>query len=748
MWLLLLSALLWSCSSVKYVPSGQYLLKNIRVHTDNRDLNKEEMRLYIRQHPNKTILGMKFHLWLYSRSNSQKTSKWHEFLRRNGEEPVLWDETHTRNSVQQLSLYLRRHGYYDAVVRDSVYRGNQKAKVRYYVSSGEPVVMQKVGYDIQDSAIREIVFSDTLRALIRPGMLLDEDALQKENERIARLLKDHGYFSFSADNIRYLADTLSDRKKALMTMQIKDPVITDTSGISRSEPYPVYRMDRISVLARNATQTSGDSLAMAAEPLDTIQARDVRFVMPHDFPVDAATIAPLIQLHKDSVFRQGALDETRRLLAHLNTFQLVNFDFNPRLGDKKLDMDVHLLPFSMQSYSVELEGTNSSGNLGGALNLMYQHKSLFGHAEAFNLRLSGMIEALQNTGLNFRNTVEIGIESGITIPKFFFPLRLSRFVATNRPSTTISAQYSFQSRPDYERTLLKATLSYDWKTGQYSSHSVRPVDINFVRLPYASEAFRQQIEGTYLENSYTNHMVPSGGYHYQFNNQGKSPLGDFVYLRFNAETAGFLMNTLFQLTHAREKPYRILGNEFSQFVKSDLNVTYYRPLGGNNLVSRIFLGVGIPYGNSRSIPFERKYYAGGANSNRGWQVRTLGPGSFRDTIPRMFPNSTGDIKLEANLEYRFPLFWIIESALFVDAGNVWDLKKEERRPGADFDWNRFYKEIGVSAGFGVRLDVEYFIIRLDLGMKLRDPAMHRWVDGSDVIRFRNTQVHIGIGYPF
>lgn len=748
--MLLIAFLLQACSATRYVPEDEYMVKSVQLHLDNKDLNKEEMRMYIRQKPNKTILGLKFHLWMYNRSNIRKSTKWHEWLRRNGEEPVVWNSGLTSNSVQQLTMYLEKSGYYHAHVTDTFSVRSKKVKLIYNVRSGEPSLIRIFKYDIKDGEVRRIVYEDTAQSLIRSGMILNEPLLQRENERITGILRNCGYYSFSAQNIHYQADTTFSGYRVDLTLQINN-LKADSSGITVQTPFSVYRLDKISVDAQ-AEARNTDNIATEPAVADSFTMGDVSFVMARNFPVDAATIAPLVMLRPDSLFRQDKMEQTKRMLTNLNTFQLVNIDFVEKTSlrnEALLDANINLIPFRMQSYAVELEGTNSSGNLGGALNLVYQHKSLFGHAEVFDFRVSGMIEALHKTGFNFNNTLEYGVESGITVPKFVSPFKFSRFVASRRPTTTFSVQYNYQRRPDYQRTIMKASLSYNWRTGLYSSHSVRPVDINFVRLPYATESFKHQIAGTYLENSYTNHMVPSGAYTYQYNNQGADASADFIYLRFNAETAGFLMNSLFEVASAsKQKPYKIFGNEFSQFVKADLDFRFFKKLGINTLVYRVFAGMGVPYGNSKSIPFERKFFAGGANSNRGWQVRTLGPGSFQDTIPHLFPNSTGDIKLEANMEYRFKLVWIIESALFVDAGNVWDIHKEEKRPGANFAWNRFYREFALSSGFGFRFVSKYFIIRTDLGMRIRDPMLHRWVTGSDALRLRNTQIHLGIGYPF
>jgi len=358
--------------------------------------------------------------------------------------------------------------------------------------------------------------------------------------------------------------------------------------------------------------------------------------------------------------------------------------------------------------------------------------------------------------------------------KFLLPLRSNRFTQKYNPNTSFSILYNYQQYPDnYIRTVFNTSFGYNWRGSDIISHLVKPLDVNFIQLPYISKNFESTLNHyPYLKNSYQSHMVVSSSYTFVRDMRLLNRNNSF-FIRTNFESAGFLLDAACRLSGQSkqlEQPFSMFGNHFSQFIKGDIDLRYYRTLYGNNqMVARIFTGVGLPYGNAKTtvindegvpktvtaMPFEKKYFAGGANSIRGWRLRSLGPGSYKDTISiSSYPNNTGDIKLEANLEYRFNLVWKIEGALFMDAGNVWDTHQDDDRPGANFSLDRFYRELALSGGLGFRFDFKYVILRTDLGMKLHDPAGEgRWSftprpDGSRRIKWDDFCLSIAIGYPF
>jgi outer membrane protein assembly factor BamA len=761
-----------ACHPTKYVPQNEYLLRAYEVELDNKNVKKEQVTPYIRQKPNKKIIGMRFHLWLYNKSKLEKDNGWNRWLRKNGEEPVIWQQNLTDLSKEQLVLRLRNQGYYYAQVSDTVILKKKNADVHYRIKTGWPYVVSKLSYVIPDTAIARLILQDTVNTLIKPGMLFDAGILGNERKRVENNLKENGYYSFSEEFITYPADTAHKNRTVSLEMNVRPHREQTEDNQLIETPYPQFTVRSLTVNASLSMQNLMDESANVV--VDTLHVGKIQFLMPPLFPVKASTIAQSMFIYPGSLYKISRVNRTYQYLQSLRNFRQVSIEFTEPPGQnsslmRELDCRINLLPFLRQGYKVEMEGTNSDGNLGGGISLLYQNRSLFGRAEIFDMHLRGMIEAVSTTqsAFQFKTTMEYEAEATLNIPKFLLPVQLPWFVRRYNPKTAFSILYNYQRRPQYTRSVFSTSMGYNWRGSNIISHTIRPVDVNYVQLDNVNDQYNEYLEWyPYLKNSYQTHMVVSSNYTF-IRDLRQIKKDDFLFIRTNFETAGLLLNTIFKMTdrsnNQTDKPYEILNNPYSQFVKGDVDLRYYYTINGNNrLVGRFFTGVGWPYGNSKtmtedghklaSMPFEKKYFSGGANSLRGWRLRSLGPGSFKDSISiASYPNNTGDIKLEANLEYRFKLVWVIEGAFFVDAGNVWDAHKDDKRVGADFDFKRFYREIAVDAGIGFRFDFTYFVLSIDTGMKLHDPAGYRgWVFNSipERGRIRDFNLSIGIGYPF
>ncbi|MDR1667844.1 MAG: outer membrane protein assembly factor [Bacteroidales bacterium] len=765
--------LLGACQPTRYVPKGEYLLYSSDITTDNKHVDKGQLSSFVRQKPNKTILGFRFHLWLYNRSNPDKDNKWNAWLRKNGEEPVIWQQLLTDRSSEQLLLDLRNKGYYYAQVTDTVIFRKKKASVLYRVKTGWPYVVRRISYAIPDSAVARLVLQDTVNTLLRRGMNLDAEILENERKRVERNLKENGYFGFLKDNISFSADTSFRTGSVAIEMYIR-PYTEQTADNRLIEiPYPQYRIRSMTVNAGLNMQNLTEENATVIS--DTISRGFIQFIIPPRFPVKGTTIAQSLYFFPGMLYKLSHENQTYQRLQALRNFNRINIEYTKApdqqgVAMRDLDCRINLLPFAKHYYTAEPEVTNTDGNIGGGANLQYQNKSLFGHAEILDLRLRGMIEAVSATeaAFKFKTAMEYEAEASIHLPKFLFSFRSAGFTRRYNPKTAFSLLYNYQRRPQYTRSIFNTSIGYSWKGSNIISHSVRPIDINFVQLKNVNELYNTYLEKyPYLKNSYQTHMVVSSNYSFIRDIQ-KIKKDDFLFIRTNFETAGLLINTFFQLKNKGKPstaPNKILNNTYAQFVKGDVDLRYYHTINSNNrIVSRLFAGAGLPYGNSKktaddgttlaSMPFEKKYYSGGTLSMRGWRMRSLGPGSYRDSVTvSAYPNNTGDIKLEANLEYRFKLVSVVEGALFVEAGNVWDMHRDDKRPGADFTFKRFYREIALDAGIGFRLDFTYFILSIDTGMKLIDPAGNRgWalkkLPGEDKLPRHILNLSFGIGYPF
>lgn len=760
-----------ACNPTKYIPENRYLLNRYSIENNNKEIKKDELRNYIKQKPNKRILGLKFHLSLFNLSKKDKNNWFNNWLRTIGEAPVVYDEFQTQKSKKQLNTFLSHKGYFHSVITGSVIYLEKKARIKYEIITGEPYTIRNISYQFEDTTIRSYIISDTLNSLIHRGDNYDADVLQDERLRIESLLKNQGYYNFSYEYIYYEADSALRSRQIDLCIGIKAYQKKIYANRYEKAPHISYKINNIYVFSDFNQQEALSQPEAYFRDMDTVFYNGLYIVSRSKQPVvNPKVIAQSNYLKKGNLYNLTDVERTHSHLSSLKLFRLVNIQFNELNsqenksdGDYLLDCNIQLTPFILQSYTVELEGTNSSGNLGGAVNLLFKHRNLFRGAENFNLKLKGAFETLTEEIGGLRNTLEYGVEAGITFPKFLFPFMESeRFVKKYNPKTSLSLAYNFQRRPIFTRTVANASFGYNWHQPGYSSHIIYPVDINAVKLFDIDEAFWRRLDTTsYLAFSYKDVMITGANYSYIFNNQDIKKKDDFVFFRFNIETAGNFLRGINRLTDATrvDTSYRLLGLEYAQFVKGDFDFRYHRVLNeANTIVCRAFMGLGYPYGNSRAIPFEKQYFGGGANGVRAWHVRSLGPGSY-DPGETNFFNQTADIKIEANLEYRFKLFWVLEGALFVDIGNIWSINREEARPGSLFEWNKFYKDLAVGTGIGTRFDFSFFIFRLDLGVKMRDPKYSSeaiWIFNrnpastqNENYRFSdNLTLHLGIGYPF
>ncbi|MGC9470791.1 MAG: BamA/TamA family outer membrane protein [Bacteroidales bacterium] len=753
-----------SCNPTKYVPENEYLLHKNKLKFEKRKIEKDQLRSYLRQHPNKKILGVRFHLGLYNLSNLEKDNWFHNWLRKIGEPPVIYDPRLRELSRDQLKQYIRNKGYFNAEVTDMATFRKQKATVSYHIHAGDPYTLRELNYRFEDPTLEEVVLADSAQTLLKPGVRYEQDLLQEERQRLETFLKNRGYFNFSKEYIYFEVDSTVGNHQVDVFLGIKPYQVRVTPTRFSTEPHRKYRINQVNVFMDfDPVQALAQGNSYFSD-LDTMVYRGISFTGKDlDFTVRPRVVTRSNYIVEGNRYRLEDVDKTYEHLSSLRIFKGINIQFfedpyRPVGPDDEylLNCQIQLTPMTRQSYTVEVEGTNSSGNLGVAGNFIYQHKNLFRGAEIFDLKFKGAIETLAENESGLKNTLELGAEANLQLPVYLLPfLNKESFVKKYDPKTRITTAYNFQRRPDYTRTIANASFGYHWDGNRFNSHTVNPFELYAVRIFNISPYFMDRIRGTYLEYSYKNVMIPEFTYNFVFNNQNIKRKTDFIFFRFNAGMAGNLLTGFHKLVDT-PKPngaYRLFGMEYAQYVKSDFDLSFHQVLNeSNEFVYRLFGGIGYPYGNSRALPFEKKYFSGGANSLRAWHVRSLGPGSYYDEANLRYPNLTGDIKMEANVEYRFKLFWVMEGALFLDAGNVWDISARDERTGAEFKWNRFYREIAMGTGLGFRFDFTFVLFRLDLGMKVRDPREPehlRWVIGTERWTLKDDfTLQIGIGYPF
>ncbi len=750
-----------ACNTTKYVSEHNYLLDKYEIRGElKHNIKKDGLENYVRQKPNKKILGFKFHLGLYNLSKKDKENWINRSLRTIGEEPVIYDEGVTERTVEQLELFLKNKGYYHAEVNDSVLFKKQKATVVYFVDPNEPYRIGKINYQIEDTTLTDMVLGDTLSSVLETGGIFDVDILSKERDRIENYLKQRGYFYFSREFIYFEADTSSTKRTVDLTMVLMKFRELREDGTFREVSHPVAQITDVLIHTNYKPRLALSNREAYNETLDTLFFEGMEILYSYNENVNPGVIVGSSYLSPGNIYDIEDVRRTHRNLSNLRLFRLVNIEFSERKDDtlssqRELVCEIMLTPHTLQSFTVEVQGTNSSGNIGAAGNLIYQHRNLLKGAENMELRLRGAIETLRDTTYrNFDNMVEFGAEISMDIPKFLLPFRTEQFIKRFNPSTEVSLAYNYQRRPDFTRTYVTSSFGYRWRGNRFVTHQVNPVELNFVQIPYMSEEFADFLEGTYLFFAYQSHLITTTNYSFIYNNQNLQKNQNFIYFRLNLESAGNLLYSLYRLSDAEtvDGRYELFNTSFSQYLRGDFDIRYYDVLDeSNSLVYRFFAGVAVPFANSTAIPFEKQYFSGGSNGIRAWQVRDLGPGSYRPERRSSYPNQTADIKLEANLEYRFDLFWKLEGALFLDAGNIWAISDEDEREGALFQLNSFHKDIAVGTGIGARLDLSFFIFRLDLGVKMRDPSAeqgNRWLPGNRSYGREDFTLNLGIGYPF
>ena len=761
-----------ACSSTKHVADGEYLLDEVKLRvTDGNDLNTSELYNFLRQTPNHKVLGFaKLQLATYSLSGRDSTKWYNRWLRRVGQPPVIYDPELTDASSRQLRLALINSGYLDATVESDTVSDGKKMDVHYIITAGQPHTISSIGYNIPDTAVYRIVMADTAAAVIKPGMLLDRTALDSERGRIARLLRDAGYYDFNREFINYTADTIAGRKETALILNLHAPdarkassSFTSLADSLRLNGHLHHRYDIRKVIY----------VIEPGEPsVDTVQYRDVEI----RYPAGKHLIRPSIldemcYLVPGHSYSMSAVERTYEALGRLSIIKYINIDMVPvgSIGDiGLLDAVITLSRNKKQTISLELEGTNSEGDLGAGLGLTYQHRNLAHGSELLTAKLRGSYENLSGNveGLINKHYTEFAGEVGITFPKFECPFLSKSFKQRRLASTEYSLSVNYQERPEYTRVIFGT--AWKWKWQQKRQDFVRRqtfdlIDINYVRLPRSTINFIDQIapSNPLLRYSYEDHFIMRMGYTINLSNRRLPDAGTnslavqpvVTSLRFSAEMAGNLLYGISNMIGQKKSDgvYKILGIQYAQYVKGDFDYTIARNFDArNSLAFHVGAGLAYPYGNSTMVPFEKRFYAGGANGVRGWGVRTLGPGSYdaKNSVTD-FINQCGDIRLDLSLEYRAKLFWVLEGALFVDAGNVWTIHEYENQPGGLFKFNEFYKQIALAYGVGLRLDFTYFLLRFDLGMKAYNPAMNqepwpllhpRWG--------RDANFHFSVGYPF
>ena len=772
---LLVIASLYSCNNTFYLKNNEKLLGgiSIKIKGDQRNVNKDDLLPILKQKPNKKILGvLKFHLGVYNFAKRGKERKWKKWLVDNvAEEPVIYDSILKNKSTQQIKLFLNKKGYFDSTVKDTVITRKKRVRVIYSVKTLSPYLINSITYSIKDTALSNIVFNDTTHSLIKKTFVFDQSKLEKERERISNLFKNKGYFYFTVDFVRFKVDSFMKNKLVNVEVEIKEPSDFININLKDKTKHNKYFIRKIVVYPEY------DFLTVESEYFENkISGQNIVFMNKgrqryrKDLFLNSMFIVP------NEPYNLTDANLTYDRLSQLKIFGSVKLEFN-NVTDSSgyfLDAVLKLGRTKSQSYSLELQGTNSAGNYGIQGNVTFSNKNIFKGGEVF--RVKGTVEIKQvpvpfDSGipsivtLGAFNTIEFGPEVSLSIPKLTPNFKINKF---SKALTIYSTAFNYQKNPNYFRTIFNTSFGYSI-TKAKTTWAIYPLELNFVNVTL-DKRFEEAIANSnnvslllrYQSQFFNNLRIT-----FTNSNQSSALLKNNYYLKLNGELAGVIPTLINEWTgkprikeneNSDSAYYYFTGirfnNPYAQFAKFEIDYRYYfRYSVDQTLVLRSYSGIGYAFGNSSTMPFVKSFFAGGADDIRAWRPRTLGPGSFvgtgLDQIERI-----GDFKLTLNAEYRFKVYKYLNAALFVDAGNIWLLNTDRftNKTGGQLLLNKFFKQIAMGAGVGFRFDFSFFIIRLDVGVPIYDPKrveqnQSNWIIGNlkdGDINFFN----LGIGYPF
>ena len=711
-----------SCSTTRVLEDGQYRLAKNKINIENsKTFNPAVLEPYLKQKPNSYfIFGWNPFLNLYNWSNG-KGGGWDRFVQKLGVAPVVYDPDMVDSSIENLKNHLSYLGYYNSDVTSSIAVTKKRVKVTYDVTLGKQYPISEITYTLPDNKeFAESFLKDTTNLSVKPGDYLSESSLQAETERSSQVLRNQGYYSFNKNYYFFEADTLTIPGSALLNLTVNE-------------------------YTRNETPKD-------AQPIRKFYINDVKISYPNTLKFRDNILRELTTITPGDVYSADEINRTYSRLTALKVFSSVNIGMTP-VDTDLVDCSISMAQSKLQGFKFNLESSvNSTGLFGVSPQVSYYHKNIFRGGEWLNLSFMGNFQFKFNDDVRSN---EFGVSAGLSFPKFF-PLPY-RFFKGAIPRTDINLTYNYQSRPEYTRNIISVTYGYNGNFKRRFFYQAYPLQMNVVRLFDLDEKFyKSLVNDPFLLNAYQDHFdFGSGATLYYTTNPDNTPKTPHFYSRLQFDIAGNTLSAFKQLMEKNANGQGMIWNTpFSQFVRGEITLSKTWFLGKKSkqsIATRLQAGAGYAYGNSTSLPFEKHFYAGGSNSLRGWQARTVGPGTAPRDTSFVIPNQTGDMKLEANIEYRFDLFWKLQGALFIDAGNVWTLKADDTEEGQQslFSWKDFGSSIAANWGAGIRLDFGFLLLRVDMGLKVHDPArQQRWVNPGEWFKGDNYALHFGVGYPF
>ena len=762
--------LLGSCSTTKVLTGDQTRLKSNVITVVNKKEHPEyqdsQLDNYIRQQANTYIIktrrgGWNPFIYVYNWTNG-KGKGWDRFVTRLGQAPVVFDPALMEDSRDNITTHLKNIGYYNSTVEARAEIKDRQTVVDYMVTLGKQYPIKDIQYQVDDPALAEVVYSDTANSLIKRGAPLSEDLLDRETERSAAYIKNRGYYEFSKNYYFFAADTLSIKDSALLKVFVRNYTRNETPQDARWHRKFYFGDVSIRPVSDNIRYRVSVAKKIP-QILDTLKYENLTILYDSKRKVRPSILYKMNRIEPGDVYSEFIVNNTYQRFANMRIYNNVSVELN-KTDTNVVDCIIRLIPSKAHGYKINLEAsTNSTGLIGISPTLSYYNRNIFKGGEWLSLSVSGNFQFSVD---NSTRATEFGASAGLSFPTFvLLPDRMFKNII---PRTDLDITYNFQRRPEYTRNMIGASFGWNWSSQSNKYYfKVVPVQFNIVNLPVYSESFMESLTNPFVREAYKNHFEFGLGFDMQYSSDPSlNPQKSFFKADFQFDLAGNLLSAFNNFMPVDSSGFHTIWNSpYSQFVRAELSLSYTWKFGKNNkqaLAVRALGGAGYAYGNSTKMPFERLFWAGGSNSLRGWTARSVGPGSSQMDQTFSIPNQTGDMRLEANVEYRFPLFSIFRGALFVDWGNVWNIDRtgrnhqsmegsaedESAEQSSYFSFRNMLTTSALSWGAGIRLDLNFVVVRFDLGIKLYDPASQQWQNARNWLRRGGYAFQFGIGYPF
>jgi len=759
--ILLASLFLAACSGTRHLPPGEKLYTGAVIKLESKDdVSKKKKRFVkavaenaLRPKPNSTFLSMRPKLWLFMAAGTDPKSKFRKRLQKMGEPPVLISGAKPGVTSAIIDAKLYNIGVFKSLTGFETLEKKRTAKLIYNCQIHKPYTIEKLKYAISDNSINHIIVSDKENALIKQGDDYNLDILKNERMRLDALLKDNGYFFFSPDFLLFKVDTSALNKNATLTLTLTENIPNNA--------LIVYRINNVYIDQKYSLNDEAENIIK-----DTFKIEDNIFIgKESQMDIRPNVILKSVFLRKSDVYTRKNHNITLNRLMAMGNFKFVSLKFSDSNTSTSGLLDVTLLMTPMPKYTfrAEIDIVSKSNNYTGPrMNVSVLNRNTFSGAELLNVNIAGSFEA-QLSGAN-KNLFSYSYNPQVELifPVFLLPFKVktsSYFI----PKTRFSLAYNFLNRGNYfNMRTLQFIYGYKWKEEIRKEHELNPFDISYTSVTNKSAAFNALLDANpFLKKSYEEQFIAGGSYSYTFNEQMFPNKKIQYYFYLSSSFAGNAFSLAKAITGQRvssENPSHIAGSPYSQFAKLSIDARgYYNFKNKNKIALRIFAGAAKAYGNASTLPYSKQFFSGGPNSIRAFSINSVGPGNYnQNNIANGLLHLGGDVKCEANAEYRFNIYSFFKGAVFADAGNVWLLKSNPAQTGNPFSLSEFSNELAIGTGIGLRIDVSFFILRFDLAMPLRKPWLtenNSWVThqidfGSPAWRSENLIFNVAIGYPF